>query len=76
MNCPNGRTASGTKPRPNKTAACPAKWLGKSLFIENFGVLKCEDTGGAITEGRIDIYVKNYPLAIAFGRQTLGYVEL
>lgn len=77
MNCPNGITASGTIPRTNHTLACDKRLLGKTLAITlNNGttlIAHCEDTGGAITEDRIDIYEKDVTTALVFGRQSALY---
>lgn len=36
---------------------------------------ECQDTGGAITEGRIDVYVKDVEQARKFGVREVTYVE-
>lgn len=76
MNCPNGVTATGTVPSHKRTIACPKKLLGKTVLLEGIGKRVCEDTGGAITEGRFDLYVKDIALAFQFGKRTVSYEVL
>lgn len=68
----SGRTVAVHKPKESgKTQPGEIK-LGHELFIEDFGSRVAEDTGGNITEGRIDIYFgtdKNCAEAEKFGRQ-------
>jgi len=71
MNCPNGITATGTKPTAGRTIACDASWIGKWLNIPGLGKRRCEDRGGAITGNRIDIYVDTYQEAMSFGRREI-----
>jgi len=72
MNCPNGITTSGTKPG-KKTAACSRDMLGRSVHIlELDEVRKCEDTGGAIGPGEIDLYAVDISAALRFGRQKIS----
>ena len=67
-----GITASGKPVRVGVTIACPPSIpFGTRLEIESVGVRVCEDRGGAITEGHLDIYIPNLNKAQAFGRQTL-----
>lgn len=62
--CMNGQgdiftTADGTDLRTQKAAtvaACPPKFLGRTLHIQNVGYVKCIDTGGAIHGKRIDLW--------------------
>lgn len=52
-------TADGTDLRtqePFTVAACPRKYLGRTLHIENIGYVVCRDTGGAIYGNRIDVW--------------------
>lgn len=52
-------TADGTDLRtqePLTVAACPRKYLGETLHIENIGYVVCRDTGGAIYGNRIDVW--------------------
>lgn len=80
MNCPskikhpNGKTATGTTPDPNRTIACDPANLGKTFLIEGVGIRTCEDTGGAIKgAGRFDIYLPHVAQARAFGGQEITY---
>ncbi|RAP05481.1 hypothetical protein C2W58_01912 [Bacillus pumilus] len=67
-----GVTASGARTKTGHTIACPPSMaFGTRLNIEGIGVRTCEDRGGAITEGHIDLYVTGVSEARAFGRQRL-----
>ncbi|WP_431805491.1 3D domain-containing protein [Bacillus pumilus] len=67
-----GITASGARTKTGHTIACPPSMaFGTRLNIEGIGVRTCEDRGGAITEGHIDLYVADVSEAQAFGRQRL-----
>ncbi|MEH7652325.1 3D domain-containing protein [Bacillus safensis] len=67
-----GVTASGARTETGHTIACPPSMaFGTRLNIEGIGVRTCEDRGGAITEGHIDLYVEGVSEAQAFGRQRL-----
>ena len=67
-----GVTASGTRTKTGHTIACPPSMaFGTRLNIEGIGVRTCEDRGGAITDGHIDLYVAGVPEARSFGRQRL-----
>lgn len=67
-----GVTASGARTKTGHTVACPPSMaFGTRLNIEGIGVRTCEDRGGAITEGHIDLYVAGVSEAKAFGRQRL-----
>lgn len=67
-----GVTASGARTKTGRTIACPPSMaLGTRLNIEGIGVRTCEDRGGAITEGHIDLYVAGVAEARSFGRQRL-----
>jgi 3D (Asp-Asp-Asp) domain-containing protein len=76
INCPNGITASGTKPKKNLTLACDKKFLGKKFYIRGYGERRCEDTGGAITGNRIDIFMHSFEESMKFGKQTVYAKEL
>jgi 3D (Asp-Asp-Asp) domain-containing protein len=73
MNCPNGHTALGTQPKPGRTVACPASLLGKTIVVAGVGERYCEDRGGAITEGRLDLYAVSIAEARQFGAKELAY---
>ncbi|MFD0712285.1 3D domain-containing protein [Paenibacillus sp. GCM10027626] len=68
-----GITASGAKVKENHTAACPPSMpFGTELYIPYFDQqYVCEDRGGAIKEGKLDIYMKNLDDALEFGRRKL-----
>lgn len=67
-----GITASGARTKTGHTIACPPSMaFGTRLNIEGIGVRTCEDRGGAITEGHIDLYVAGVSEARDFGRQLL-----
>ncbi|MEK4311769.1 3D domain-containing protein [Bacillus sp. FSL P2-0092] len=67
-----GVTASGARTKTGHTIACPPSIaFGTRLNIEGIGVRTCEDRGGAITEGHIDLYVAGVSEARSFGRQRL-----
>ena len=67
-----GITRSSKPVRAGVTIACPPSIaFGTRLEIESVGVRICEDRGGRITEGHLDIYIPNLKEAQAFGRQTL-----
>ncbi|PRO41448.1 3D domain-containing protein [Bacillus sp. LLTC93] len=67
-----GVTASGARTKTGHTIACPPSMaFGTRLNIEGIGVRTCEDRGGAITEGHIDLYVAGVSEAKAFGRQRI-----
>ncbi|OGY24201.1 MAG: hypothetical protein A2172_01510 [Candidatus Woykebacteria bacterium RBG_13_40_15] len=54
-----GNTKSGTPVRPG-VAACPIEWLGREFTIvgdNSDQVYTCEDTGGAVTGNKVDIWV-------------------
>ncbi len=76
MNCPNGITATGVIPKAGVTIACDKEMLGKQIEIEGIGVRTCQDTGGKITEGRIDLYVDNIDEAYKWGVRELAYKVL
>jgi 3D (Asp-Asp-Asp) domain-containing protein len=67
-----GITASGEHVRENYTLACPPSLpFGLRLEIEGIGERVCTDRGGAIKEGRLDVYMSELQDALTFGRQTL-----
>ncbi|MEH7736859.1 3D domain-containing protein [Bacillus pumilus] len=67
-----GVTASGVRTKTGHTIACPPSMaFGTQLNIEGIGIRTCEDRGGAITEGHIDLYVEGVSEARSFGRQRL-----
>lgn len=73
-NSPNyGKTASGTRAVEGRTIACPKNMeLGTKIFIPYFNSgFICEDRGGAIRNGRIDIYMESVKDAREFGKKEL-----
>jgi 3D (Asp-Asp-Asp) domain-containing protein len=67
-----GITASGEPVRDNYTIACPPSLpFGQRLEIEGVGERVCTDRGGAIKEGRLDVYIAELEEARQFGRQWL-----
>ncbi|MEK4970687.1 3D domain-containing protein [Cytobacillus sp. FSL R7-0696] len=67
-----GITASGKRVREGRTVACPKNLpFGTTLLIENVGERVCEDRGGDIKEGRLDIYFEDENKALLFGRRVL-----
>lgn len=73
-----GITASGTHVKANRTAACPKSIsFGTKLYIPSLdSTLTCEDRGGAIKEGRLDIYIPSKKEAMSFGRQKIEVIIL
>jgi len=70
MNCPNGITASGNVPVAGVDAACGPSYLGKRIRV-NGQELVCSDRGGAIHDGRVDIYLPTYGEALQYGKRTV-----
>jgi 3D (Asp-Asp-Asp) domain-containing protein len=67
-----GITASGEHVREKYTLACPPSMaFGTRLEIEGIGERVCSDRGGAIKDGRLDIYFAELKEARQFGRQRL-----
>lgn len=67
-----GITASGNFVKEGQTAACPKSIeFGTKLYIEGIGYRVCEDRGGAITHGHLDIYVDSVQEARKLGRKKL-----
>lgn len=67
-----GVTASGAVAAEGRTVACPSSIpFGTTVDIEGVGERICEDRGGAITEGRIDVYMSDLGEALEFGRQSV-----
>lgn len=55
-------TATGTKTTEGRTIAVDPKVipLGSEVFIEGYGSFIAEDTGGAIKQNKIDIYLNDH----------------
>lgn len=73
-----GITASGTKVKENHTIACPKSMpFGTKIYIPYFDhTFVCEDRGGAITEGKLDVYMPGLQDALEFGRRELEVLVL
>ena len=76
MNCPNGVTATGTIPKEGRTVACSSDLKGKTIHIETVGERLCEDRGGNINDGKIDLYMSHVDEARAWGIRKLAYTVL
>jgi 3D (Asp-Asp-Asp) domain-containing protein len=68
-----GVTASGVYVQENLTIACgPEHEFGTRIYIPYFdNEFECQDRGGAITEGKIDVYIASLSEALEFGRREL-----
>lgn len=73
-----GITASGVKVRRYHTVACPPSMaFGTKVYIPTLDrVYTCDDRGLAITEGHLDVYMRDVKAAMTFGRQTLDVLIL
>jgi 3D (Asp-Asp-Asp) domain-containing protein len=69
-----GITASGAYVTEWQTLACPKELpFGSRIYIPYFDTeFICEDRGGDITEGRLDVYIADLDEALAFGRRELS----
>lgn len=70
----SGKTTSGTTPTPGKTVAVDTDYwpLGTKFYVEGFGVVTAEDTGGAIEgKNRFDLNVKTKKEAFNLGIKKL-----
>lgn len=65
------KTASGTTPTEGRTIAVDSSIipLGSRVYIEGYGVFIAEDTGGAIKNNKIDIFVSSHSRAYDLGVQ-------
>lgn len=68
-----GITASGVKVEEGVTIACPKTMdFGTEVYIPYFdNTFECQDRGGAITEGKLDVYIEDLDAALKFGRRKL-----
>jgi 3D (Asp-Asp-Asp) domain-containing protein len=68
-----GVTASGNMVRESHTLACPRSLpLGTRIYIiETDTLYTCEDRGGAIVEGKLDIFMASLRAAEQWGRRTV-----
>lgn len=71
-----GVTASGAHVKENHTIACgPEHEFGTEIYIPYFDTtFTCEDRGGAIKEGYIDVYIPSLVDALEFGRRDLEVI--
>ena len=65
------RTATGTTPKANRNIAVDPKQipLGSIVYIEGYGYFIAEDTGSAIKQRTIDIYVDTHQEALKNGKK-------
>ena len=67
-----GITASGTIATQGRTVAMPSSYkFGTKIEIQGMGTYVVEDRGGAINQGRIDIFFSNHQSALNFGKKTV-----
>jgi 3D (Asp-Asp-Asp) domain-containing protein len=73
-----GVTASGEYVKENHTIACPPSMeFGTKIYIQYFDTtFTCEDRGGAITEGKLDVYIPVLEDALEFGRRDLEVIVI
>lgn len=67
----DGITASGTKAKPNHTIAADKSIPFGTKVKINGTIYTVEDRGGAINEGKIDIFFSSHQEAIIWGRRTV-----
>lgn len=67
-----GLTASGAYVKEGRTIACPKSMsFGTVVELDGYGKRVCEDRGGAITNGHLDLYMDSLQKAQSFGRKTM-----
>jgi 3D (Asp-Asp-Asp) domain-containing protein len=73
-----GVTASGVYVQENHTLACgPEHEFGTRIYIPYFdNEFECQDRGGAITKGKLDVYIANLNEALEFGRRELEVIVI
>jgi 3D (Asp-Asp-Asp) domain-containing protein len=73
-----GITASTKRVKENHSIACPQSLaFGTQIYIPFFdNMFTCEDRGGAIKEGKIDVYMPEVKDALEFGRKDLEVLIL
>jgi 3D (Asp-Asp-Asp) domain-containing protein len=72
-----GRTASGVPAEPGVIAVDPSVIpLGTKLYIRGIGIVRAEDTGGAIQGNRIDICVSSAWAADQWGVRTIQIYKI
>jgi 3D (Asp-Asp-Asp) domain-containing protein len=64
--------------KENYTIACgPEHEFGTEFYIPYFdNTFTCEDRGGAITEGKLDVYIPNLVDALEFGRREIEVIVI
>lgn len=65
----DGITSSGSYAEIGISAACGPDLYGKLIWIDGLGVRWCEDRGGDVKAGHVDVLLESYETARAFGRQ-------
>lgn len=72
-----GKTASGERVRQGIIAADPRVLpLGTKVHIQGMGIFVVKDTGGAIKNNRIDIWMPSTANAMKFGRRKVQLTVL
>jgi 3D (Asp-Asp-Asp) domain-containing protein len=70
-----GLTASGQYTREGFAACGPSFPFGTVFIIDGRGYI-CQDRGGAITDGHLDLWMADEAAAVGWGRQTLPVIVL
>jgi 3D (Asp-Asp-Asp) domain-containing protein len=70
-----GLTASGVQTVPQTVACGPSYPFGTVFIIDGRGYI-CQDRGGAITDGHLDLWMEDEAAALEWGRQTLPVIVL
>lgn len=65
------RTASGIYPKAGRTVAVDKNIipLGTMIYVEGYGIMVAEDTGGDIKGKRLDVFVDTKEEAVKLGRK-------
>lgn len=73
-----GKTATGTLAAEGRSIAVDPSVipLGSRVYIEGFGVFIAEDTGGAIKNNKIDVFVSSHSRAYELGVKTANVYVL
>lgn len=72
-----GITSSGARTQEGVTIACPKNFeYGDRLYIETVGIRTCQDTGSAIKNQKLDVYVKTEAEAYRLGRKKLDVYKI
>lgn len=68
----DAKTASGTTPTEGRTIAVDSSIipLGSRVYIEGYGMFIAEDTGSAIKNSKIDVFVSSHSRALELGLKT------